>query len=225
MKHMYFVISYLPVAFHLSLKQIYLGKKKMLSHLKAFPDHKMPFDIASVVSNGFANGLPTSPTNSLLFNELTRSLSNVMRNERCKYLLDELSNFAMQINVLKGSLLPSCTSEYVDHRPHYVDKNVGQLLGIQEGNYNLNESVLEHFQCQMQQKISSPFNAIGSTLPSVVSIQPSNYDLVPINEVNFDQITDNAMEAVSLDKILIKDSDVTVTSPILDISLFRFNGT
>lgn len=197
----------------------------MLSHLIAFPDHKMPFDHPSVISNGVANDVSTpSPTNSFLFNELTRSLSTLKRDERCKYLLDELSNFVTHLNVLKDSLLPSCISENVHHRPYYIEKNVGQLLGIQEGNYNVNESVIEHYQCQMEQKSLAIFEA---NLPTVVSIQPSKYDLVPINEVNYDQITDNAMEAVSLDKILNKDSNVVDSSPILDISLdlFQFNGT
>lgn len=197
----------------------------MLSHLKAFPDHKMPFDHRPAESNGLANGgdATPSPTNSILFNELTRSLSTISQNERCKYLLDELSNFVTHLNVFKNSLLPTCISENVDQQPHYVDKNVSLLLGIQEGSYDLNERVLEHYQCQTEQKSSAAFEV---NLPSVVSIQPSKYDLVPINEVNYDQITDNAMEAVSLDKILSKDSDVIVTSPILDISLdmFQFNG-
>lgn len=205
---------------HSSFQQIYLSKKKMLSHLNAFPGHRP--------SNGLSNGLSNpSPTNSFLFNELTRSLSTVARNDRCKYLLGELSNFVTHLNVLKESLLPPCMDANVDQRPHYVDKNISQLFGIQEGNYNLNESVLEHYQCQMEQRSSTPFDGIEASLPSVVSMQPSKYDLVPINEVNYDQITDNAMEAVSLDKILSKDSDVVVSSPILDISLdmFQFNGT
>lgn len=135
----------------------------------------------------------------------------------------ELSNFATHLNVLKSSLLPSCIDENVDQQSHYVDKNAALLLGIEEGSCNLNERVLEHYQCQMEPKSPEAFEKM---LPSVVSIQPSKYDLVPINEVNYDQITDNAMEAVSLDKILSKDSDVVITSPILDISLdlFQFNG-
>lgn len=200
----------------------------MLSHLKAFPDHKMPFDHLPATSNGLTNGISnSSPTNSSLFNELIRNLTTMRRNERCKYLLDELNNFMTHLNVLKDSMLPTCISqndEHVEYQTHYVEKNVSQLLGIQEGNYDLNESFLEHYQCQMEQKSVEIFE---STLPSVVSIQPSKYDLVPINEVNYDQITDNAMEAVSLDKILTsKDSDVIVSSPILDISLdmFQFNG-
>lgn len=206
-----------------TFKQIYLSKKKMLSHLKSFPDHEMPFDHRTAASNGHTNGITKpSPTNSFLFNELTRSLSTVSANERCKYLLDELSNFAIHLKVLKNSLLPPCIGDNVDLRQsHYVDKSAGQLLGIQEGNYNLNECILEHYRCQAEQKSSTIFE---TTLPSVVSIQPSKYDLVPINEVNYDQITDNAMEA--LDNILSKDADVVVTSPILDISLdmFQFNG-
>lgn len=198
----------------------------MLSHLKAFPDHKMPFAHQPDVVNGLTNGLPFNYTNSLIFNELIRSLATVKRKERCKHLLDELSHFMTHLNVLKDSLLPTCNSTNVDQQLHYVDKSASQLLGITEGNYNLNDNLLEHYQCQTKKKDSPPFEGIETTLPSVVSIQPSKYDLVPINEVNYDQITDNAMEAVSLDKMLSKDSDVVVTSPILDISLdmFQFNG-
>lgn len=213
----------------LHLQQIYLSKKKMLSHLKAFPDHKMPFDHRTPATNGLKNGTttptPSSPTNSILFNELIRNLSTATQNERCKFLLDELSNFITHLNVLKDSLLPSCNTDCVHNQSHYIDKNVGQLFSIQAGTYDLNADLLQHYQHQMiEQKNAEIFE---STLPSVVSIQPSQYDLVPINEVNYDQITDNAMEAVSLDKILSKDNDVVVPSPILDISLdmFQFNGT
>lgn len=155
----------------------------MLKHHLAFPDHKTPVPDISIKPNGLiANG-----TNSFLFDELINAVNGASQNEQISVFLTEISNFVNKVRLLKPKLLQqdtNClTSEY------YLDKNVSKILELPEGLLQLNDST---------------FQQNNSTFSSYVEERksPDNTPLHHLNlsQVNYDQISDNAVEAEALGK-------------------------
>lgn len=211
--------------------QVYLGRKKMLKHYLMFPDHKTPGQDSHAASQFQTNGLMVNGgTNSALFDELMKIVGRAAQSERISIFLAEISNFVSKVHLFKPKILhmeqgshTSTTSEY------YIDKNVSKVLDLPEGLLHLNDRAFDdHFQTKNNMFSTyideMPATADISTLqPSLANLQPVGYNLNLFPQVNYDQISDNAVEAEALGKSTV---NATPESPILDIplDLFSFNG-
>lgn len=186
----------------------------MLKHHSAFPDHKAAFpDIQAK-----ANVLMMNGTNSFLFDELIRAVGGAAQTERMSVFLTEISNFVNKISLLKSNLLQLDTNSLATE--YYLDKNVSKVLELPEGLLQLNDRAFDdHFQ-----ENNSTFSTyIEERKSSVITpLQPLGYNL-NLPQVNYDQISDNAVEAEALGK---SNGGLSHESPILDINLdlFSFNG-
>lgn len=195
-----------------------MGRKRIQRHWNVFPDHRTDdVQIASIPA-----------TDSFLFNEMMRRINATDESQRNEVLFSELNNFTKQMNLLKETLFVSdveSNSKSTECRRRYLSENVARLFDLPEGNYAVNERRFDTIKgTKIAETVTSQclFNSANEPV-GIHSNWPSSLNGIdPIGEVNYDQISDNAMEASSLEKILKNDNDV-VTSPILDISLDLFS--
>lgn len=160
----------------------------MLKHHLAFPEHKSPVPDTPAKTNGLmANG-----TNSFLFDELINAVNGASQSEQISVFLTEISNFVNKVRLLKPKLLKqdtNClTSEY------YLDKNVSKILELPEGLLQLNESAFQ----QNNSTFSSYVEERKS--PDITPLHPPLGFNLNLSQVNYDQISDNAVEAEALGK-------------------------
>lgn len=208
----------------------------MQKHHLAFPNHKtptrensqhtqtsnfVPFNSHEILMNG---------ANSFLFDELMKMVNQTAQSKRVSTFLTELSNFLYKVKTLKSKLLDtkspaSAISEY------YMDKGVCNVFDMIEGNIQLNDNAFDS-EFELNEKIFSSImneQAVVNDLSSLTSHLPSlEYNLNLFPQVNYDQITDNAVEAEALEKVHSKEtiSEIPPPSPMLDIplDLFSFNN-
>lgn len=118
----------------------------MFKHLKAFPDHKQntPENIPSTqnVPDSFliTNPIEDAPETLSIFDELMKRVHNVPKERRTHLFLTEVSDFVERLEMLGPKLM---ANENINAPIEYLDKHVCKLFGIQEGNYQINEKVLE----------------------------------------------------------------------------------
>lgn len=200
----------------------------MLKHLEDFPDHKDNLkDNYKSSSQRIHKRNITHTTHSydnscdsFLFDKLLKEVYKTNINERSAYFLSQLTNFVTKMRFFKESLLANDNSnENLNSRVNYVNRHVCNLLDIPEGNHYFNESAFD------EPKV------IRKVLDQTKEIQPdllvpaSDYSMPCITEVNYDHISDNAVEAGTLASIVCKEP--ATSPPLLDISLelFQFNST
>lgn len=211
------------------LLQVYLGRKKLLRHYLTFPDHQTTS--TQPPSQFPTNGVLVKGNSSHLFDELMKIAGNASRSDRISIFLSEISNFVSKVAVLKANILhkESENSLHSSSSEYYVDKNVSRVLDLPEGLLRLNDKALDdHFQ-----QNNNTFNTFINESPtedisSLSNLQQLGYNLNLFPQVNYDQISDNAVEAEALQKTNGNDAigELQHESPILDIplDLFSFNS-
>lgn len=205
----------------------------MLKHYLTFPDHKTQDSLSRTPSQFHTNGL-TNGTNSALFDELMKSVSQSTQTERISIFLAEVSNFVSKVRKFKSKILHTDQVSHPSTSEYYLDKNVSKVLDLPEGLHQLNDRAFdEHFQ-QNNQQNNNTFSTYIDERPTAdisplnSNLQPLGYNLNLFPQVNYDQISDNAVEAEALGESNGNDtiSDLPHETPILDIplDLFSFNG-
>lgn len=214
---------------------MYLGRKKLLKHYVTFPDHKT-FDSSSHtqasnsshfdISETFTNG-----AHSILFDELMKLIGQTLPGERVPTFLTEVSNFVYKIRSLKPKLIHSSSSGDHSGPEYYVDRNVARLLNLPEGRTQLDENAFDEHHLQEKEKPFSTFideRPINDLSSLSSNLQHLGYNLNLFPPVNYDHISDNAVEAEVLGEIHTNDTinDISHESPILDMNLdlFPFNN-
>lgn len=181
--------------------QVYLGKKKMLKHHLAFPDHKTPIRETHAPNQLLTpNGSMANGVNGSLFNDLMRIVGSASQSERISIFLSEISSFVSNVRTVWGKLhleqVPHLsTSEY------YLDKNVSKVLDLPEGLFHLNIGAFDDY----FQQNKAMFRTYVDEPPivdiaSIADLPQIGYNLNLFPQVNYDQITDNAVEAEVLEK-------------------------
>lgn len=217
--------------FSLLFLQVYLGRKKLLKHYQAFPDHKIPANRPFISSQFQTNGgcINGGGSNSLLFETLMNLISKTAQTERISIFLAEISNFVSKVDAFKSKILHSnLNSHTTSTSEYYLDKNVSKMLDMQEGLVKLNDRA---FDDKVQTTFSTyiddrpPTLDISSAL-SNLPLQSLEYNLDHFPLVNYDQISDNAVCELSKSNGNDGIGDLQHENPILDISLdlFSFNG-
>lgn len=200
----------------------------MLKHFIAYPDHKTSSDknflnIQPVNPNQFiSDDVSMNGINSFLFDELMKVVGQATRTERISTFLSELSNFICKIRSCKPKLLHpnETTSEY------FLDKYVSKVFDLPVGQIRFDEKAFdEHSQRNDEKFVSFIDERPVAELAALNNIQQLGYGLNLFQQVNYDQISDNAVEAEVLGKIH-QHPDATHETPILDIplDLFSFNN-
>lgn len=194
-----------------------------------FPDHKTQMQEISHRSNQFhPNGRMANGTNSIVFDELMKIVGRGTQTERISIFLAEISNFVSNVRMLKPKILHSDQTPHPSTSEYYLDKNVSKLLDLPEGLHQLNDRAFD----EQFQKNNTTFSTYIDDRPtedisSVNNLQPLGYNLNLFPQVNYDQISDNAVEAEALRKTNGNDTinDLPHDSPILNIplDLFSFN--
>lgn len=218
---------------------MYLGRKKLLKHYLAFPEHKAPANRPLISSQfqtnggGIINGggVGGGGTNSFLFDEMMKLIGQTAQTERISIFLAEVSNFVSKLDALKSKIIHSNTmSHHTSTSEYYLDKNVSKILDMPEGLHQLNDRAFDdNFQTAFSTYIDDrPVPSMDISSLSHLPLQSLDYNLDHFPLVNYDQISDNAVEAEALGKSNGTDgiSDLQHENPILDISLdlFSFNG-
>lgn len=211
--------------------QVYLGRKKLLRHYITFPDHKTVENNSSHTqtsnsSNFDINEPYTNGGHSILFDELMKIVGQSLPGDRVPTFLNEVSNFVYKLKTLKSKLLQPPTI----HQPiaeYYVDKNVSKIMNLPDGQIQLNEKAFdEHSPPESIDKTFSTF--IDERPTSNMSSMSSNLQSLGYNlnlfppEVQYDHISDNAMEA----EIHQNDPIINVMphdAQMLDMSLDLFS--
>lgn len=207
--------------------QVYLGRKKLLKHYLTFPDHKTPIQGSLAPGQFKTNGLMVNGTNHSLFDELMSIVGRASEPERISIFLAEISNFVGKIRLLKSKMLQMDPDSLASTSEYYLDKNVSKVLDLPEGLLHLNDRAFDNnfkqnnimFRAYIEDRPSTDV----SVQPTVNNIQPVAYNLNLFPQVNYDHITDNAVEAEALGESTV---NAAPESPILDIplDLFSFNG-
>lgn len=205
----------------------------MIKHYLTFPDHKTQDGLSHTPRQFHSNGRMVNGTNSFLFDELMKSLSQSTQTERISIFLAEVSNFVSKVRMFKSNILHTDQVLHPSTSEYYLDKNVSKILDLPEGLHQLNDRAFdEHFQ-QNNQQNNNTFSTYIDERPTadispMSNLQPLGYNLNLFPQVNYDQISDNAVEAEALGKSNGSDtiSDLPHETPILDIplDLFSFNG-
>lgn len=162
----------------------------MVKHHLAFPDHRTP-----VRNNQYhTNSHSINGTNSFLFDELMKVMGTAPHNERIPKFLAEISNFVNKVHLFKPKILQK---EPSTHPPieYYVDKNVSKFLDLPEGLLQLNESA---FDDNFQQSNNTFGTYIEDRTTDNSNLQSLRYDMNLFPQVNYDQISDNAVEAAEV---------------------------
>ncbi|XP_055305101.1 uncharacterized protein LOC129569898 [Sitodiplosis mosellana] len=201
-------------------KKVYLGRKKMLKHYLAFPEHKIPpIQNNKTHTNGHI-------VNSFLFDELMKAVGSASQTERISMFLAEISNFVSRVRLFKPKILhpEQASTEY------YVDKNVSKILDLPEGLLQLNDRAFDDNLQQNNNTFSTYIEETNGPSDQISSLsnlqQQLGYNLNLFPQVNYDQISDNAVEAEVLGKSNEAITDLSHETPILDIplDLFSFNN-
>lgn len=201
----------------------------MLKHYLTFPDHKTQDSLLHTPSQFHTNGRMVNGTNSFLFDELMKTVSQSTQTERISIFLAEVSNFVSKIRKFKSKILHTDQVSHPSTSEYYLDKNVSKVLDLPEGLHQLNDRAFDDQFQQKNQQFSTYIDERPTTeiLP-LSNLQPLGYNLNLFPQVNYDQISDNAVEAEVLGKSNGNDtiSDLPHETPILDIplDLFSFNG-
>lgn len=208
----------------------------------AFPEHKAPANRTlmsnqfqtngGIINGGSGIGIGGGGTNSFLFDEMMKLISQTAQTERISIFLAEVSNFVSKLDALKSKIIHSNTmqSHHTSTSEYYLDKNVSKILDMPEGLHQLNDRAFDdNFQTAFSTYIDDrPVPAMDISSLSHLPLQSLDYNLDHFPLVNYDQISDNAVEAEVLGKSNGTDgiSDLQHENPILDISLdlFSFNG-
>lgn len=253
----------------------------MFKHLKAFPDHKLNIQRKTKAKRAEAppavlplpspspesypsceqlqcNDLPPSD-NPTIFDELMRRVRETPKEKRVHLFFTEVSDFLERFEMLAPKLTSTTDA---DAATEYLDKHVCKLLGIQEGNYQINESIFDR---DLPQRLcDTSFSDLNDDHPEPMS-QPLEYNLnilsfdgisncklnegisseclltelvkersknlpdatgTPVDTVSYDHISDNAVEAVTMNVNNHNGIHTIGTSPILDLAmdLFQFNS-
>lgn len=194
----------------------------MLKHYLSFPDHKIP---PIQTNQSHTNG---QILNSFLFNELMKMVGSASQTERISMFLAEISNFVSKVRLFKPKILSGThpSTEY------YIDKNVSKILDLPEGLLQLNDRAFDD-NCQQNNNTFSTYieetNGPSDQMSSLSNLQQQlGYNLNLFPQVNYDHISDNAVEAEVLGKTNDDNpiTDLPHETPILDIplDLFSFNN-
>lgn len=200
----------------------------MLKHYLAFPDHKIP---PTQNNQPHTNGLTVNGTNSFLFDELMKAVGGASQTERISMFLAEISNFVNKIHLFKPKILHTEQGSHPSTE-YYVDKNVSKILDLPEGLLQLNDRAFDDNCQQNNNKFSTYIEETNGSTEQHSSLsnlqQQLGYNLNLFPQVNYDQISDNAVEAEVLGKATENDTitDLPHETPILDIplDLFSFNS-
>lgn len=201
----------------------------MLKHYLTFPDHKTQDSLSHTPSQFHTNGRMVNGTNSFLFDELMKTVSQSTQTERISIFLAEVSNFVSKVRKFKSKLLHTDQVSNPSTSEYYLDKNVSKVLDLPEGLHLLNDRAFDdQFQQKNQQFSTYIDDRPTADISPLSDLQPIGYNLNLFPQVNYDQISDNAVEAEVLGKSNGNDtiSDLPHETPILDIplDLFSFNG-
>lgn len=200
----------------------------MLKHYLAFPDHKI-----TPPQNNYThtNGLVVNGTNSFLFDELMKAVAGVSQTEQISMFLAEISNFVSKVRLFKPKILHTEQGSHPSTE-YYVDKNVSTILEMPEGLFHLNDRAFDDNFKQNNNTFSTYIEETNGPpsdqLSSLSNLQQQlGYNLNLFPQVNYDQISDNAVEAEVLGKPNENDNitDLPHETPILDmpLDLFSFN--
>lgn len=208
-----------------------MGRKKLLKHYLAFPEHKAPANRPLISSQFQTNGgiINGGGSNSFLFDELMKLIGQTAQTERISIFLAEVSNFVSKVDALKSKIIHSNSMSHTSTAEYYLDKNVSKILEMPEGLHQLNDRAFDdNFQTTFSTYIDDRPPSVDISSLSNLPLQSLDYNLDHFPLVNYDQISDNAVEAEALGKSNGNDgiSDLQHENPILDISLdlFSFNG-
>lgn len=211
---------------------MYLGRKKLLKHYQAFPEHNVPVNRPFISSQFQTNGgcINGGRSNSFLFDELMKLISQTAQTERISIFLAEISNFVSKVDAFKSKIVHSHLNSHTSNSTseYFIDKNVSKMLEMQEGLHQLNDRA---FDDKVQTTFSTfiddrtPSLDISSALSSL-PLQSLEYNLDHFPLVNYDQISDNAVCELGKSNGHDGIGDLQHENPILDISLdlFSFNG-
>lgn len=115
--------------------------------MKAFPDHKPNTQGKSMVASKPSEPVAqpsvnvVQPTENLsIFDELMNRVRIAPKDKRAHLFFSEVSDFVERFELLG----PKLTASDGENAPtEYLDKHVCKLLGIQEGNYQINDRVFD----------------------------------------------------------------------------------
>lgn len=207
--------------------QVYLGRKKLLRHYVAFPEHKAPANRQLISGQFHTNGgtINGGGSNSFLFDELMKLISQTAQTERISIFLAEVSNFVSKVDALKSKIMHSNAMSHASTSEYYLDKNISKILEMPEGLCQLNDRAFDdNFQTAFSTYIDDRPPSVDISSLSNLPLQSLGYNLDHFPLVNYDQISDNAV--CELGKSNGNDGIGDLQNPILDISLdlFSFNG-
>lgn len=215
----------------------------MFKHLKAFPDHKLNTQGKSVVASKPPEpepqpsiSEPQSTENLSIFDELMNRVRIAPKEKRAHLFFSEVSDFVERFEMLGPKLT---ASDGVNAPTEYLDKHVCKLLGIQEGNYQINEKVFDQNASLRLSDVSfgdlsdininnsDDFNHHNGIHPEPVPTSPQPLD--PYNLLSLDGISNsklNLSEGISGESLLlelVKERsknlpDVTIDGPAQSVS-------
>ncbi|KAG4075813.1 hypothetical protein HA402_003639 [Bradysia odoriphaga] len=231
--------------------KVYLGRRKVMRHLKAFPEHDMPIPQQRVKTiepkARIRTPIPpnTFQTSDRLFDFLIQKIRNAPSDEKSHILFREISDFVEKLEAIRSLLL---CDDNTHSSVEYLDKHCSKIFGTQEGNYHISLDILDQLASGMDPTEFANNSATDANIlpnqidhninASLSSISESKIHLVEgISEESLLKTVDDLMRKEgrmsdgNFDHI---DSDNAVeavtlktTQPILNLSLdlFKFDGT
>ncbi|XP_037025831.1 uncharacterized protein LOC119067138 isoform X2 [Bradysia coprophila] len=231
--------------------KVYLGRRKVMRHLKAFPEHDMPIPQQRVKTiepkARIRTPIPPSTFQSSdrLFDFLIQKIRNAPTDEKSHILFREISDFVEKLEAIRSLLL---CDDNTHSSVEYLDKHCSKIFGTQEGNYHISLDILDQLASGMDPAEFANNSATDANIlpnqidhninASLSSISESKIHLVEgISEESLLKTVDDLMRKEgrmsngNFDHI---DSDNAVeavtlktTQPILNLSLdlFKFDGT
>lgn len=190
-----------------------------------FPDHKTHMQEISHRSNQFhPNGRMANGTNSIVFDELMKIVGRGTQTERISIFLAEISNFVSNVRMLKPKILHSDQTPHPSTSEYYLDTNVSKVLDLPEGLHQLNDRAFDDHSSN-----NTTFSTYIDDRPTEDPSSVNNLNLFP--QVNYDQISDNAVEAEALRKtngndtmndLVPQDSFALLSHSNIPLDLFSF---
>ncbi|KAJ6638970.1 hypothetical protein Bhyg_11708 [Pseudolycoriella hygida] len=231
--------------------KVYLGRRKVMRHLKAFPEHDMqippkPTKLTESKSRIRTPIHSTLQTSDRLFDVLIQKIKNAPIDEKSHILFREISDFVEKLEAIRSQLL---CDDNTHSSVEYLDKHCSKIFGTQEGNYHISLNILEQLASGIDPNefasnaTADPANQLDHNINvSLSSISESKIHLVEgISEESLLKTVDDLMRKEgrmgdgSFDNIEISDNAVEAvtlknsgnTQPILNLSLdlFKFDGT
>lgn len=130
--------------------QVYLGRRKVMKHLKAFPEHDMPIPTKQkkiTLPKKKKPPIPPIPpipppyqSSDRLFDVLIQKIKHAPIDEKSHILFREISDFVEKLEAIRSQLL---CDDNTHSSVEYLDKHCSKIFGTQEGNYHISLDILE----------------------------------------------------------------------------------